>query len=68
MEQNKSLLRCKQNKAPDSPESLITDLGWQSDALHIRRVRLNTTYLYGKRLLPAGFLIVFRCYDVPESG
>lgn len=67
-EQNKSLLRCKQNKAPDSPESLITDLGWQSDALHIRRVRLNTTYLYGKRLLPAGFLIVFRCYDVPESG
>lgn len=67
-EQNKSLLRRKQNKAPDSPESLITDLGWQSDALHIRRVRLNATYLYGKRLLPAGFLIVFRCYDVPESG
>lgn len=67
-EQNKSLLRCKQNKAPDSPESLITDLEWQSDALHIRRVRLNATYLYGKRLLPAGFLIVFRCYDVPESG
>lgn len=27
MEQNKSLLRCKQNKAPDSPESLITDFG-----------------------------------------
>lgn len=26
-EQNKSLLRCKQNKAPDSPESLITDFG-----------------------------------------
>lgn len=67
-EQNKSLLRCKQNKAPDSPESLITNLEWQSDALHIRRVRLNATYLYGKRLLPAGFLIVFRCYDVPESG
>lgn len=67
-EQNKSLLRRKQNKAPDSPESLITDLEWQSDALHIRRVRLDATYLYGKRLLPAGFLIVFRCYDVPESG
>lgn len=67
-EQNKSVLRYKRNKAPDSPESLITDLGWQSDALHIRRVRLNATYLYGKRLLPAGFLIVFRCYDVPESG
>lgn len=26
-EQNKSLLRCKRNKAPDSPESLITDFG-----------------------------------------